>query len=51
MTALAKPRSRKLSIRRAEVETLKVIVALCGAGIVVSLFLAIYGLDVGIGFG
>jgi hypothetical protein len=50
MTALVKLPSRKLSIEQAEVESLKTIVTLCGAGIVVSLFLAIYGLDVSIGF-
>jgi hypothetical protein len=50
MTAVAKLRSRKLSADQAEVDTLKTIAVLCGAGIVVSLFLAIYGLDVSIGF-
>jgi hypothetical protein len=37
-------------MEQAEVETLKTVATLCGAGIVVSLFLAIYGLDASIGF-
>jgi hypothetical protein len=39
-----------LSIEQAEVEMLKTIAILCGAGLVVSLFLAIFGLDISIGF-
>lgn len=50
MTAVAKLRSRKLLSDQAEVETLKTIALLCGAGIVVSLFWAICGFDVSAGF-
>jgi hypothetical protein len=50
MTAVVKFLSRKFPIEQAEVETLKTIATLCGAGLVVSLFLAIYGLDISIGF-
>ena len=35
---------------QAEFETLKVIATFCGVGLVVSLLLATYGLDISVGF-
>ena len=39
-----------VSCKSAELETLKVIGTFCGVGLVVSLLLATYGLDISVGF-
>ncbi len=48
MTAIAKAFSRALPATK--IETLKVIAVFCGAGLVASLLLATYGLDISVGF-
>jgi hypothetical protein len=50
MTAIAKAFSRALPATKIEIETLKAIAVFCGAGVVVSLLLATYGLDISAGF-
>ena len=50
MTAIAKTPSRVLPATQTEIETLKAIAVFCGAGLVVSLLLATYGLDISVGF-
>jgi hypothetical protein len=49
MTAVAKVLSHTLSGTRTDAGPLKTIITLCGAGLVVSLLLAAYGLDLGTG--
>ena len=50
MTAIAKAFSRALPVTQAEIETLKAIAVFCGAGLVVSLLVATYGVDISVGF-
>jgi hypothetical protein len=50
MTAIAKAFSRALPATQIEIETLKIIAVFCGAGLVASLLLATYGLDISPGF-
>lgn len=50
MAAIARALSRAFSGTEAEFETLKTIVLFCGAGLVVSLLLAISGLNIDAGF-
>jgi tRNA A37 threonylcarbamoyltransferase TsaD len=45
MTAIAKAISRARNATQSEIETLKAIAIFCGAGLVASLLLALYGLD------
>jgi hypothetical protein len=49
MTAIARVLSRATGIN-VDVETLKTIALFCGVGLVVSLLLASYGLDITAGF-
>jgi hypothetical protein len=49
MAAIAKALSRRLPATQAEIETLKTIALFCGIGLVVSLLLGIYGLDISAG--
>jgi hypothetical protein len=50
MAAIARALARALPANQSEIETLKTIVMLCGVGLVVSLLLATYGLDLSPGF-
>ena len=50
MATLARVLSLAFPISQAEIETLKVIAAFCGVGLVISLLLATYGLDISVGF-
>ena len=50
MAAIAKVLSRAFPGTRIDVETLKTIAMFCGVGLVVSLLLALQGLDVSLGF-
>jgi hypothetical protein len=50
MTAIARVLARRLPANQAEVETLKTIGMFCGVGLLVSLMLASYGLDLSAGF-
>ena len=50
MATLARVLSLAFPSSQAEIETLKVIAAFCGVGLVVSLLLATYGLDISGGF-
>jgi hypothetical protein len=50
MTAIARALSRRLPGSQSDVETLKTIGMFCGAGLLVSLMLASYGLDLSPGF-
>ena len=50
MAAIARALSRAFTGTEAEVETLKTIALFCGAGLVVSLLLAKFGLDINAGF-
>ena len=50
MTAIARVLSRRLPASQADIETLKTIGMFCGAGLLVSLMLASYGLDLSPGF-
>jgi hypothetical protein len=50
MATLVRILSRALPDNESEVETLKTIAMLCGAGLLVSLMLATYGLDLSPGF-
>ncbi len=50
MAAVARILSRRLPATQSDVETLKTLVILAGAGLVVSLFLAASGLDISVGF-
>jgi len=50
MATLARVLSLAFSASQAEIETLKVIAAFCGVGLVVSLLLATSGLDISAGF-
>jgi hypothetical protein len=50
MAAIARALARALPVNQSEVETLKTIVMFCGVGLVVSLLLASYGLDLSPGF-
>jgi len=45
MTAIARVLARRLPASQADVETLKTIGIFCGVGLLVSLMLASYGLD------
>jgi hypothetical protein len=49
MAAVARVLSRPLAATESEVETLKIIIMVCGAGLVVSLLLAGIGLDISAG--
>jgi hypothetical protein len=50
MAAIARVLSRRLPVGQADIETLKTIGMFCGAGLLVSLMLASYGLDLSPGF-
>jgi hypothetical protein len=50
MAAIARVLSRRLPASQADIETLKTIGMFCGAGLLVSLMLASYGLDLSPGF-
>jgi hypothetical protein len=50
MTAIARVLARRLPASQAEIETLKTIGMFCGVGLLVSLMLASYGLDLSPGF-
>jgi hypothetical protein len=50
MTAIAKVLSRAFPATKIEIETLKTVIMFCGVGLVVSLLLATYGLDMSAGF-
>jgi hypothetical protein len=50
MTAVARVLSRRLPASQADIETLKTIGIFCGVGLLVSLMLASYGLDLSPGF-
>jgi hypothetical protein len=50
MTAIARILARKFPATPAEIEILKQIALLCGAGLFVSLLLMSYGLDLSAGF-
>ena len=50
MATLARVLSLAFSAGQAEIETLKVIATFCGVGLVISLLLATYGLDISVGF-
>jgi hypothetical protein len=50
MTTLVQALSRLSISSNPEIETLGVIVALCGIGLFVSIFCASYGLDLGLDF-
>lgn len=50
MTAIARVLSRTLPASQADVDTLKTIGMFCGVGLLVSLMLASYGLDLSPGF-
>jgi hypothetical protein len=50
MTAIARVLSRTLPASQAGVDTLKTIGMFCGVGLLVSLMLASYGLDLSPGF-
>jgi hypothetical protein len=45
MTAIARGLARRLPVNQADIETLKSIGMFCGVGLLVSLMLASYGLD------
>ena len=49
MAAIARALGRALVIQ-VDIETLKILVIFCGAGLTVSLLLASYGLDLSAGF-
>jgi hypothetical protein len=50
MAAIARALSRAFPANQVEIETLKTIVMFCGVGLVVSLLMATYGLDMSVGF-
>jgi hypothetical protein len=50
MTAVARARVRAFSGTDFDVESFKVIALFCGVGLVVSLLLAMFGLDISAGF-
>ena len=50
MTAIARVLSRAFPATQGDIETLKTIAMFCGAGLVVSLLLATYGVDLSPGF-
>jgi accessory gene regulator protein AgrB len=50
MAAIARAIARAFPGTQVEVETLKTIAIFCGVGLVVSLLLATYGLDLSYGF-
>jgi hypothetical protein len=50
MTTIARALARAFPGTQVEIETLKAIAMLCGAGLFVSLLLAAYGLDLSPGF-
>lgn len=50
MTAIARVLARRWPANQAEIETLKTLGMFCGVGLVVSLMLASYGLDLSPGF-
>jgi hypothetical protein len=50
MAAIAKVLSRAFPATQIEIETLKAVIMFCGVGLVVSLLLATYGLDMSAGF-
>ena len=50
MATIARVLSLEFPASQAELETLKVIGTFCGVGLVVSLLLATYGLDISVGF-
>jgi hypothetical protein len=50
MTAIAKVLSRAFPATQIEIETLKTVIMFCGVGLVVSLLMATYGLDMSAGF-
>jgi hypothetical protein len=50
MATIARVLSLAFPASQAELETLKVIGTFCGVGLVVSLLLATYGLDISVGF-
>jgi hypothetical protein len=50
MATLARVLSLAFPASQAEIETLKVIATFCGVGLVVSLLVATYGLDISVGF-
>jgi hypothetical protein len=50
MTAIARVLSRRLPAGKADIEALKTIAMFCGVGLLVSLMLASYGLDLSPGF-
>ena len=49
MTAIARALSYSASDTRFEIDSLKTICLFCGVGLTVSLFLAVYGLDLNSG--
>jgi hypothetical protein len=50
MATLARVLSLAFPASQAEIETLEIIATFCGVGLVVSLLLATYGLDISVGF-
>lgn len=50
MTAIARVLSRALPATGVDTETLKTIAMFCGVGLVVSLLIAMQGLDISVGF-
>ena len=50
MATIARVLSLAFPVSQAGIETLKVIATFCGVGLVVSLLLATYGLDISVGF-
>ncbi len=50
MTAIARALFRPLTSNTADLEVLKMIAMFCGAGLIVSLLYAAYGVDLGFAF-